>query len=93
MKQPLSIHLNQLGKKSLYIKELKGFYTPVELATQLNELLEQKMVGVDWHRKKIYVHFSFNDMFSKKNKFNSYERAVPEQMKTKKLIINKPYLK
>tara|TARA_R110002051_G_scaffold13808_6_gene45648 strand:- start:13762 stop:14043 length:282 start_codon:yes stop_codon:yes gene_type:complete len=93
MKEPLYKHLIEIGKKSLYIKELKGVYAPVELASQLSVLVEQKMIGVDWERKKINVYFNIEKMLSKKSKVNNYKRTVPQHMKSKKKEVNKPYLK
>jgi len=93
MKDPLYKHLIEIRKKTLYIKELKGIYTPVELATQLNVLVDQKMIAVDWNKKKINVHFNIEKVLINKSKVNSYKRSVPQYMKSEQTKINEPYLK
>lgn len=92
MSLPLYKYLNNLGKKSLYIKELKGEYTPVELSSQLKTLEEQKMIHINWVKKVITVKFNFENLLNKKNDVTKYKRTVPEYMKVKEREINKPFI-
>ena len=76
----------------LYITSLKDRFTPVELATQLESLVEQEIVVVDWSRGLIVKKGNEKDILVAKNNLDKEERTVPDYMKTEKTKINKPYI-
>ncbi len=91
MSVPLYKYLNELGKNRLYIKELKGDYSPVELSSQLKALEEQEMIHIDWLKKVITIKFNFENLLNKRNDITRFKKTVPEYMKIKKNEVNKPY--
>ncbi len=77
----------------LYITSLKDRFTPVELATQLESLVEQEIVVVDWSRGLIVKRGDEKDILVAKNRLYEEERHTPDYMKSEKIEINKPYIK
>jgi len=64
------------------------------LASQIETLLEQELILVDWNNKIIlFGELSIENVFKVKNKIGSYNREVPEYMKVEKIKINQPYIK
>lgn len=86
-------YLQSLRKSEVYLKELMKNYSPVNLGTQLETLLEQELISIDWERKVILIEdLSINIILKKKDELGSYNRKVPEYMQDEKIKINKPYI-
>ncbi|SEB35695.1 hypothetical protein SAMN04489761_0084 [Tenacibaculum sp. MAR_2009_124] len=75
----------------LYITSLKDRFTPVELATQLESLVEQEIVEVDWNRGLIVKIGDEKDIIVAKNNLDKGKRNTPDYMRANKTQINKPY--
>ncbi len=74
------------------ILSLKDRFTPVELATQLEQLVEQDIITIDWKRRVIVKKGDEKDIVVAKNNLDKKERNIPDYMKSKKTEINKPYI-
>lgn len=92
-KTPLLKYLLSLDKTRISLKDLNGLYSPVILATQLEQLIDQELIAVDWDNKIIDLsELSFLNTFKKKKEIGDFKRETPEYMKTEKIEVNKPYL-
>lgn len=76
---------------SIKIISLKKYFSPVDLVTQLNRLVNEKIVEVNWDEGVIYNVKKRKDLILVRNKLRR-ERKTPEYMKIDKLEINKPYI-
>lgn len=85
------LHNFILERDRIKIVSLKKHSTPVELATQLNTLVKEEIVKVDWKEGVIINLKKRKDLIKIKNKLMT-ERVTPEYMKVKKEKINKPYI-
>ncbi|MDC6353282.1 MULTISPECIES: hypothetical protein [unclassified Robiginitalea] len=83
-------HLMSLQTGTIKISELKGQFTPVELATHIGTLLDAGFIEVDWHRKMITVSGEMTEILKNRKSIASFKRETPEYMKTEKFPVNKP---
>ena len=82
----------RLGKSKLYIKELKEYYTPIDLAKQLKALQSQEMIDIDWQKKVIVVTFHTESLFINRHSLSQYKRRLPDYMRDSQIAINQPYI-
>lgn len=86
-------YLQSLQKSEVHLKELTKNYSPINLGTQLETLIEQELISIDWERKVILIEdLSINKTLKKKDELGAFKREVPEYMQDEKIKINKPYI-
>ena len=84
--------IKELNKKTISLLNFKEYYTPVELATELNHLIKTGIAEVDWKKKEIILlDFSEENLISKRNEKDT-ERKIIENYKIKQIKPNKPKL-
>lgn len=75
------------------ILSLKDRFTPVELATQLEQLACLDIITVIWDKGLIIKKGNDKDIITAKNNLEKKERSIPDYMTADKAEINKPYIK
>ncbi|WP_372744149.1 hypothetical protein [Lutibacter sp.] len=80
-----------INNNNIKIISLKKQFTPVDLVTQLNKLIEEKLIEVDWDEGVIITIKKNKDLIEARNKLRR-KKDVPDYMKTSKQEINKPYI-
>lgn len=89
----LKNYLLSLNVDQLELKNLNEHFKPIETATQLEILIANELISVDWENKIIDLsELSFLAALKKKKQLGSFERNVPQYMKVEKVAINKPIL-
>lgn len=85
--------VKELGKRKMSILDFKEYYSPIELSTELTYLIKSGFVKVNWDKNEVtLVDFTVPNLVSKRNSKNT-KRTIPEEMKEKKIEVNKPTLK
>ena len=82
-----------LQETEVQLKDLKSQYSPINLSSQLETLLEQELIAIDWEKKVVSIEaLTTTQTLSKKDELGAYKREVPEYMKDEKIELNKPYI-
>lgn len=90
---PLIQRILMCQQEEIKLADLKEFYSPIDLAKQLNALEGQQLIIIDWEYKTIRKNLTFEKVLTKKNELISFKREIPEYMKGEQIEINQPYLK